>query len=469
MSTPCSSNDNIDIEFDDEATSTFYPCPATDGNTYISANPLSAFDGQEMSGTWKLEVQDGANGDGGSLDSWGLQITYSCSISEICNDNIDNDGDGDIDCDDADCGKPNITAVSPINPSVCSSNGSITITASGSNLEYSIDSGSTYQSANTFGTLAEGVYQVIVRNSSTGCFESYGNVSLTDSSCSSGNCNTTENSNNIPILIDAGAPNTSYSNIVIPVSGSLVDINILNLDITHSYLGDLRILLIAPDLTEIIVMNQVCGSNDDIDGGIDDSAAAAPSCPPTSGVSFTPSNPLSGFNGLEINGTWQLKIEDLANDDGGALNSWSLEIVYNCTSNEICNDNIDNDGDGDIDCDDADCGQPIITSVSPTNPSNCPTLDNGSITILASGSNLEYSIDNGTTYQTSNSFTGLSDSDYTVVVRNSATLCLVNYATNDITLTDPSCIEICDDGIDNDGDGDIDCDDADCGQPIITK
>ena len=127
---------------------------------------------------------------------------------------------------------------------------------------------------------------------------------------------------------------------------------------------------------------------------------------------------------------------------------------------EICDNGIDDDGDGDIDCADGDCGSPIITSVTSSNPA-CPSLDNGSITINASGNNLTYSIDGGVTYQGSNTFTDLLEGTYSIRVQNSGTNCFVNHSST-LILTNPSCSEICDNGIDDDGDGLIDCLDPDC-------
>ncbi len=63
---------------------------------------------------------------------------------------------------------------------------------------------------------------------------------------------------------------------------------------------------------------------------------------------------------------------------------------------------------------------PIIGNVAFTDPTliACPALDNGSIVITATGSNLEYSIDNGITFQNSNTFPGLVDGTYNIVVRD---------------------------------------------------
>ena len=71
-------------ELDDEAASATWPCPPTDGNAYQPTGSLADFDGEDMSGTWTLTVADGANQDGGSLTSWGLEICYTPSLP--CND-----------------------------------------------------------------------------------------------------------------------------------------------------------------------------------------------------------------------------------------------------------------------------------------------------------------------------------------------------------------------------------------------
>ena len=58
-----------------------------------------------------------------------------------------------------------------------------------------------------------------------------------------------------------------------------------------------------------------------------------------------------------------------------------------------------------------------LVSIASTNESDCAAGD-GSITITATG-NAEYSIDGGSSYQASNTFTGLSAGSYNVVIRKS--------------------------------------------------
>ena len=85
---------------------------------------------------------------------------------------------------------------------------------------------------------------------------------------------------------------------------------------------------------------------------------------------------------------------------------------------------------------------PTVDNVVSTDPTtaSCPALNDGTITITATGSNLEYSINGGTSYQASNVFNGLTatGSPYTIAVRNSVTGCFVVDPTT-ITLTAPGC------------------------------
>ena len=80
---------------------------------------------------------------------------------------------------------------------------------------------------------------------------------------------------------------------------------------------------------------------------------------------------------------------------------------------------------------------PSITNVASTDQSDCEVLD-GTITVSATGSNLEYSI--GGTFQTSNVFTDLGEGSFTVTVRDAAnTACL---ATSSATISKPAGCEI---------------------------
>lgn len=81
MAQTCQNEDNFNINLNDEAAAGVWPCPPNDGGRYRPSNPLAAFDGENSTGTWILTVIDHANGDGGSLNGWGLEINNSVTFN----------------------------------------------------------------------------------------------------------------------------------------------------------------------------------------------------------------------------------------------------------------------------------------------------------------------------------------------------------------------------------------------------
>ena len=90
----CSTQNNFNIKFDDQATNAYstIPCPPTNGLEYRPLENLAAFNGQQLAGTWILEIADNFNADGGSLTAWSLQVCYtptpvvtSCDDIEMLN------------------------------------------------------------------------------------------------------------------------------------------------------------------------------------------------------------------------------------------------------------------------------------------------------------------------------------------------------------------------------------------------
>ncbi len=78
----CLANDNMDVTFDDEGVAAVCASPTvgTYTPTGTGAGSLSSFDGQSSSGTWTLEVCDGAGIDTGTLDSWTLTLREQGSV-----------------------------------------------------------------------------------------------------------------------------------------------------------------------------------------------------------------------------------------------------------------------------------------------------------------------------------------------------------------------------------------------------
>ncbi|WP_306349665.1 reprolysin-like metallopeptidase [Flavobacterium sp. '19STA2R22 D10 B1'] len=70
----CGDNDNVNAIFDDAGTA--ITCGVNPGisGTVLPAQPLSALNGQSTGGVWTLRVSDPYQGDGGSINSWGLTV-----------------------------------------------------------------------------------------------------------------------------------------------------------------------------------------------------------------------------------------------------------------------------------------------------------------------------------------------------------------------------------------------------------
>ena len=79
MARSCGAADNFNLLLDDNGRSAqgagpAWPCPPVDGQAYRPSNPLSAFNGEDSNGTWKLIVRDEGLRDAGLLQNWSLQI-----------------------------------------------------------------------------------------------------------------------------------------------------------------------------------------------------------------------------------------------------------------------------------------------------------------------------------------------------------------------------------------------------------
>jgi subtilisin-like proprotein convertase family protein len=129
-----------------------------------------------------------------------------------------------------------------------------------------------------------------------------------------------------PINIQDNSTITSTLNV--PVTGTLTDVNILNLNGTHSYVGDLTFTLTSPQGTPVVLIQNQCVSEDNFDISLDDGAAnTLPiDCPFSGGDTEQPMNPLATFNGQDPAGNWTLTVNDNAGDDEGILQGWTLEV-----------------------------------------------------------------------------------------------------------------------------------------------
>jgi subtilisin-like proprotein convertase family protein len=83
------------------------------------------------------------------------------------------------------------------------------------------------------------------------------------------------------------------------------------LDITHTYIGDLKVELIAPTGQSALLHNRKGEGQDNLIGTFDSLTTPV----------------LSDLIGQPVAGPWELRVSDHAGQDIGKLNKWSLEVT----------------------------------------------------------------------------------------------------------------------------------------------
>lgn len=127
-------------------------------------------------------------------------------------------------------------------------------------------------------------------------------------------------------------------NVSIPDTGTITDINILNLNLTHTYIQDIRLALNHPDGTQSLYIANVCTNQNGFNNtDLDSQSATAIVCPGGSNSTiaagpYQPSNTFNVYNGKPANGTWSFLAIDDATGDSGTLNSLTLEVCTTATT-----------------------------------------------------------------------------------------------------------------------------------------
>ncbi len=109
------------------------------------------------------------------------------------------------------------------------------------------------------------------------------------------------------------AQNTQIMVITVEDSGTLSDITV-DLDITHTFIGDLTVTLTSPAGTVVTLHNGTGSNSDDILGNYPGSLAV------------DGPGDLADFQGESIQGDWTLFVVDDASSDSGTLNVWGIHL-----------------------------------------------------------------------------------------------------------------------------------------------
>ena len=309
-------------------------------------------------------------------------------------------------------GAHSIANVSVTNPSDCAKNDgqiSITVNGAGGPFRYSINNGTTFQSSPMFSGLAAGSYNIIVTDASGACSASAPSVVITAPSAPSilsvtptptSDCSLSDGEINVTATFVAPSTAGQYSidginwqtsnNFTNVASGAYL-VRVRNANGSCTVVGNTPIIVTTPAQATITNVSSTapatCGQNT---GTITVSATGGAGQLEYS-IDQTNWGTNTVFTGL-ASGTYYVFVRNQDNSCSKAYGG--NPVVINAT------------------------GAPQITNVTKTLPTNCNVNDGKIIiTTATSSSVLEYSINNGTSYQASNTFNGLASGTYNIMVR----------------------------------------------------
>jgi len=261
---------------------------------------LGAFNGQNPNGTWTITISDDLAGDGGSLDSWTLNVTTAvcgaaCTLTCPANLTVAND------------------------PNQC---GAVV----------------NYPAPTTTGSCGP-----VICTPAIGSFFPVGTTTVTCSSSVAGNTTTVYSSGNIAVPIPDNNPTGASSTITVPATdtGPVTDVNV-RVRINHTRDADLAIGLGHANSGNALSNNNG-GAGDNYGMGandcsgtktiFDDSAGTPISAgsAPFAGT-FQPQSGLTIYNGSPNDGAWTLGVVDSAAAETGTIFCWELETTRQATT-----------------------------------------------------------------------------------------------------------------------------------------
>ena len=280
------------------------------------------FEGVLIAGNWTLRIDDNFVDDPGVLNSWTLTVDYGNAAAATTATGISGSGDVYyVTVSATQDGTYNLDLVSSSHGIKDAAENPLTDTAptTGTDHTYTVSTTVADSTAPTLTSIERSnpatqnttsqtlVYKVTFSEDVTG-IDTDDFVLSSDSTGGGGNSNNTVSSEQFTQTRSPSSPITdnhyTSDTLTIPDSGTVTAVSV-TVNISHTYIGDLKVDLIAPDGTVKTLHSGSGGSTDDII------------------KTYTPD-----FDGTQIQGDWKLKVRDNANSDVGAFNSWTLAISY---------------------------------------------------------------------------------------------------------------------------------------------
>jgi len=183
----------------------------------------------------------------------------------------------------------------------------------------------TTNSYNASGLQEDTIYFWRIRPENTACVGSFGDaLQFTTGQLICTDFNATD----VPVTIPSDEAATVSSSLTISEDFSIQDATV-TLNISHTWVTDMAVKLTSPSGTEVTLFSHQCGDNDDVAATFTDLGAAL-NCNGTPVISglVKPVTLLSTLTGESSAGIWKLEVADEFAEDGGTINSWSLNLCH---------------------------------------------------------------------------------------------------------------------------------------------
>ena len=324
---------------------------------------------------------------------------------------------------------PSAPVVSITQPTCSVTTGLIEVTAPSSGVTYSFDSGTTYQASATSSALAAAAtYQVKVQDNTSACISTATSAVIN------------------AVLAVPSAPVVTITQPTCSVTTGLIEVTAPSSGVTYSFdngatyqASATSSALTAGTTYQVKVKDNASNCVSVATPSVINDTLSVPSAPtvsitqPTCNVttgSITVNTPPSGVTYSFDNGTTyqasNIKSSLAASTTYQVIVKDDVSLCVSTATSTVIT---------------AQPATPVISSVAKTDASlsSCPSLNDGTITVTATGSNLQYSKDNETTWQASNSFAGLVAGSYSIKVKDNVSTCEVAYLANPVVVTAPIC------------------------------
>ncbi len=368
-----------------------------------------------------------------------------------CDDLIDNDADSDVDCDDPDCASDPWCMIE--------SNCGDALDNDGDGFADCADIGCDGVDSCEFGTevsCTDGLDNDADGAADCADVDCAGVVSCIPIVCPPGATRTVLTATGLPVPI----PDLSSTAATVDFAGAGVVLDLaVRVGVTHTSDSQIDLGLSSPAAVVRDLSSDNGGTGDNyVNTSFTDSAATAITAgtAPFTGA-FRPEQTLAGYFGATAAGTWTLVVTDDTSGTTGTLDQFAMLLCTcdpasgECEYVSMCNDGLDNDGDGNTDCADANCtGDPRCAP----EPDCDDTIDND-FDGAADCDDLDCNGISGCEFGTEVSCADTFDNDSDAAADCFDTDCMGT----------PTCMlpeTACTDGFDNDADGTADCADGDC-------